>query len=84
MAPALGIRIQPDPAVEGQLVTITVTGTGPWYVARDPSGQLTEITPDANGEAEITTPGVGGETFTVMNTSEPFVNEFFDIVSPHP
>lgn len=74
------IRIEPDPAVEGQLVSITVTGTGPWYVARDPSGELTEITPDANGEVEIRTPGVGGETFTVMNTSEPYVNDFFDIV----
>lgn len=84
MHAALGIRIEPDPAVEGQLVTITVTGQGPWYVARNPSGELVEIQPDANGEAEIATPGVGGETFTVMNTSEPFVNEFFDIVSPGP
>jgi len=76
-----GIRIDPDPAVEGQPVTITVVGTGPWYVAQDPSGDLVEIKPDANGEVEMTTPGAGGGTFTVMNGSEPYVNDFFDVVS---
>ena len=78
------IRIEPDPAVEGQYVTITVTGSGPWYVARDPGGELTEITPNANGEVEIVTPGSSGGTFTVTNTTEPIVSNSFAIVSPRP
>lgn len=84
MHPASSIHVDPDPAIEGGLVTITVSGNGPWYVVRNPTGEPVPITPDANGEAEITVPGVGGETFTVMNTSEPYQSDFFSIVSPNP
>ena len=82
MRPRHGIRIEPNPAVAGGLVTINVTGPGPWYVAADPSGELTEISPDANGEVEIRTPGSSGGTFTVTNATEPYVSDFFPVVAP--
>jgi len=79
-----GIRIDPDPAVEGQLVTITVPATaqGPWYVSLDPSGEVTEVTPDAQGQVEIMPPGGGGDSFTVTNFDDPPTGSSFDIVSP--
>ncbi|MEZ5965843.1 MAG: hypothetical protein R3F56_18555 [Planctomycetota bacterium] len=77
------IRIDPDPAIEGQLVTITLpaSASGPWYVSLDPSGTVTEVTPDGDGQVEIMAPGVGGESFTVTNFDDPPTGASFDIVS---
>lgn len=84
--PGGGLRIDPDPAVEGQMVTITVPATaqGPWYVSLDPSGTLTEVTPDAQGQIEIMTPGRGGDTFTVTNFDDPPTGASFRVVAPSP
>jgi hypothetical protein len=77
-----GIRIEPNPVAEGQFVTITVAGKGPWYVGTDPAGELTEVTPDANGEIEIRAPGRAGDTYTITNSSEPFTSAFGSISAP--
>jgi len=76
-----GVRISPDPAIEGQLVTIILEGSGPWYMARDPDGDLIELQPDANGEAEVQPPGSGGDTFSVTNFGDPPLDGNFHIVS---
>jgi hypothetical protein len=79
-----GVAIDPNPAVEGQPVRIVVTGPGPWYISRDGSGTLTEVTPH-NGEIELLTPpGTGGQSFTVTDLGEPPIDGSFSIVSPQP
>lgn len=79
-----GVRVEPSPPVEGQLVTITVAGPGPWYVATNPTGELVEVRPDTNGEVEIRTPASAGGSFTVTNAGDPAVPESFDVVGPSP
>lgn len=77
-----GIVVDPNPAVEGQPVTITVTGPGPWYVAGNPSGEVKEYRPDANNEIELLAPpGGAGESFTVTDFGDPPTNARIDIVS---
>lgn len=76
------VTIEPNPALEGGLTTITVPqGEGPWYVSVDGSGELIEIHPDANGQAETRIPGRGGETFTVTDGKVPPTEGNFDIAS---
>ncbi len=74
------ISISPNPAVAGQSVLISVPGPGPWYVSLDPDGEVREYSPP-NGEIEISTPGSGGQTFTVTDFGDPPINETFDINS---
>jgi hypothetical protein len=67
-----GIRdrlvVEPDPAIEGQPVTITVTGPGPWTIAGNPDGELREYQPDQNNEIELSAPpGRGGGSFTITD-----------------
>jgi hypothetical protein len=75
------IVIEPNPAIEGGTVTITLPHGGPWYVSLDPSGQVTRIEPDDNNQVEIAAPGKGGQTFTVADLSDPMTSASFDIVS---
>jgi hypothetical protein len=78
------ITIDPNPAVEGQPVVITVAGSGPWYVGRDGSGSVTEVTP-TNGEIELLAPpGTAGQTFTVTDFGSPPTSAPFSIVAPQP
>jgi hypothetical protein len=78
-----GVSVQPNPPVEGQPVTITVTGPGPFYVSRDPDGDLTRYDADAQGEIELTTPpGAAGQSFTVSNYADPPVDGRFTIAPP--
>ncbi len=80
-----GVTIDPNPAIEGQPVRITVTGPGPWYISRDGSGTITEVTPQAAGEIEILSPpGVGGQSFTVTDLGDPPIDGTFPINSPQP
>lgn len=80
-----GVTIDPDPAVEGQPVSIKVNGPGPWYISLDGTGTITEITPQTAGEIELATPpGVGGQSFTVTDLGDPPVDGSFPIVSPQP
>ncbi|MEZ5963852.1 MAG: hypothetical protein R3F56_08415 [Planctomycetota bacterium] len=76
------IKVEPNPAIEGQAVTIVVTGPGPWYVAGNPGGEIVEYTPDANNEIELLTPpGQAGGSFTVTDFGDPPTNARIDIVS---
>ncbi len=77
------ITIKPDPAVEGQPVTIHVPEGGTWYVGVDGTGQIVEIKPNDKNEIELTLSGRGGETFTVTNAGNPPTNASFDIVATH-
>ncbi|HLU38358.1 MAG TPA: hypothetical protein VK081_03175 [Planctomycetota bacterium] len=62
------IKVDPNPAIEGQPVTITVTGPGPWFIAGDPDGEIREYQPGPNNEIELTAPpGRGGGTFTITD-----------------
>jgi hypothetical protein len=75
------IDVEPNPAVEGQPVTITVEGPGPWLVMGDPDGEVREHEPDSQGQIELTAPpGASGGTFTVMNSADPPVSQRVDIV----
>jgi hypothetical protein len=75
------ISISPNPAVAGQPVLISVPGPGPWYISVDPDGDVHEYNP-TNGEIEISTPGTGGQTFTVTDFGSPPINETFNINAP--
>lgn len=80
--PSGGVKVQPNPPVEGQPVTITVTGPGPFYVSCDPDGPLVKYTPDAHGEIELTSPpGSAGQSFTVSNYADPTVDGQF-VIAP--
>jgi hypothetical protein len=66
------INVDPNPAVEGQPVTITVTGPGPWYVTGNPNGDIVEYTPNQNLEIELASPPAGaGASFTVTDFGDP-------------
>lgn len=75
------IRIDPDPAREGQPVTITFPHGGPWFVGVDPDGEVLEVSPGEDLQAEIAIPGEGGETFTVTDLRDPPTEGNFNIVS---
>ncbi len=76
------IDVEPNPAVEGWPVTITVEGAGPWLIAREPDGAVTEYQPDAQGQIELLTPpGTSGQSFTVTNSGTPPDSARIDIVS---
>lgn len=77
------IRIVPDPAIEGRLVTIHLPDGGPWFISRDPSGEI-EPLPTVGTRAEVMAPGVGGQTFTIINLTPPVTSAGFDIVSQDP
>ncbi len=79
-----GVSVQPNPPLEGRTVTITLRGPGPWYLSRDPSGTVTEITPDAQGQVEMLAPGSGGDFFTVTDTLDPPTGGTFQIASTNP
>jgi hypothetical protein len=75
-----GVTVQPNPPVEGKGVTITVSGPGPFYVNRNPDGELLVYTPDDNGEIELAQPpGAAGESFTVSNYGNPLVDGRFTV-----
>ena len=77
-----GIVVEPNPAVEGQPVTITVTGPGPWYVAGNPSGEITEYQPNPNNEIELLAPpGQAGGSFTITDYGDPPTSARIDIGS---
>ncbi len=81
-APSNGVKVQPNPPVEGQAVTITVSGPGPFYVSRDPDGDIVKYTPDAQGEIELSSPpGSAGQSFTVSNYADPTVDGQF-VIAP--
>ncbi|HLU37984.1 MAG TPA: hypothetical protein VK081_01285 [Planctomycetota bacterium] len=74
--------MDPNPAVEGQPVTITVTGPGPWYVVPNPSGEPKEYKPDAHNEIELLAPpGNAGGSFTITDFGDPATEIRVDIVS---
>lgn len=76
------IKVEPDPAIEGQPVTIIVTGPGPWYVAGNPGGEIVEHRPDNNNEIELLAPpGQAGSSFTITDFGDPPTNVRIDIVS---
>jgi hypothetical protein len=76
------IDVSPDPAHEGQPVTITVTGPGPWLISRNPDGEIREYQANASGQIELTAPpGAGGESFTILNSEDPPAQARIDIVS---
>lgn len=75
-----GVTVNPNPPVEGEALTITVTGPGPFYISRDPDGDLVKHTPDAQGEIELSAPpGSAGQSFTVSNYADPPVDGRFTI-----
>ena len=76
-----GIQITPDPAIEGQTVSIRLPGAGSWVMARDPDGDLIELHPDVNGMVEVYPPGAGGDTFSITNFGDPPRDGNFRIVS---
>jgi hypothetical protein len=76
------IRVEPNPAIEHQPVTITVTGPGPWYMAGNPGGELREVIADGNNEIELAAPpGEAGASFTITDFGDPPTNARIDIVS---
>jgi hypothetical protein len=76
------LEVEPNPAVEGQPVTITVTGSGPWYIGGNPDGELREYRPDRNQEIELTSPpGTAGGSFTVTDFGDPPTEARVNIVS---
>ncbi len=80
--PTHDISPQPNPPREGQTVVITVPHGGPWFVARDGSGEVHEYTPNDRGEIELPAPpGRGGETFTVTDYRDPATEANFNIES---
>lgn len=83
MTPRSGITIDPDPAIEGRLVRISLPDGGPWYISLDPSGEVQRLNVTGR-EAEVVAPGVGGQSFTITNLGSPLVGAGFDIVSTDP
>jgi len=76
------IVVDPDPAIEGQPVRITVTGPGPWFVAGNPDGEIVEKVPDQNNEIELLEPpGQAGGSFTITDFGDPPTDARIDIVS---
>jgi hypothetical protein len=77
---ANGVTAEPNPPIEGQGVTLTVTGRGPFYMSRDPDGDLIELTPNSDNVIELgQPPGTAGQTFTVTNFGDPPVEGRFTI-----
>lgn len=77
-----GITVRPNPPIEGQTVIIQVPHAGPWFIARDGSGAVTEYTANARGEIELPAPpGQGSDTFTVTDYGDPATDANFPIVS---
>lgn len=75
-----GVTVEPNPPIEGQGVTITVTGSGPFYINLDPDGDLVAYSPDSHGEIELLQPpGSAGQSFTVSNYDDPPVDGRFTI-----
>lgn len=70
-----GIHVQPNPAPEGGSVTISVTGSGPWFVVDDRNGSIVELEINADGSVTIPVPVPGGETFTVTDLGTPTPTE---------
>lgn len=67
-------EVQPDPPVEGQPVTITFPGPGPWYVREDGStGGWTEVhvDPESNTARLDAPPAMGGGSFSVSDLEIP-------------
>lgn len=76
------IKVEPNPAQEGQTVTITVTGPGPWFIAGNPGGEIREYTADHNNQIELTAPpGAGGDSFTITDFGDPPTDARVDIES---
>lgn len=76
------ITTEPDPPIEGQTVVISVPHSGPWFIARDGSGDVVECTANDRGEIELPAPpGRGGETFTVTDYRDPATDGNFSIQS---
>ena len=80
--PRNGIVVEPNPAVEGQPVTITVTGPGPWSIAGNPDGEIKEYSPNQNNEIELLAPpGRAGGSFTITDFGDPPTDARIDITS---
>lgn len=75
------ITIHPNPAVDGQPVTITLPRGGTWHVSVDGSGEVRTIRADENQQIEITLSAPNGGTFTVSDGANPPTDASFDIVS---
>jgi len=67
------ITVQPNPAISGQTVTITVTGPGPYYVRVGGSGEdWTELPIDPDtGEATYRVDAPGGSTIQISDRNLP-------------
>jgi hypothetical protein len=74
-----GIAVDPDPPREGGSVTLSFPHSGPWFISVDPGGEVVEVTPDANNEVEMTTPGQAGGSFSVTDFRDPPTSARFTV-----
>lgn len=74
MAHCAEIKVDPNPAVEGQPITITFPGPGPWFIRRDGTSggwDKVAIDPETNTARLDAPPGQGGDSFSISNLEIP-------------